>query len=1291
VSPEQWHRVAEIFAEAKTCPPADRQQWLQEACAGNEPILREVERLLRAEECAGDFLEQPLFSQSDATKTSPGGHNRPILQNFGAYHILGVLGEGGMAIVYLAEQRGPIQRRVALKIIKQLYDNTSFVARFESERQALALMNHPNIAQVFEAGTTDDGQLFLTMEYVPGIPLTDYADRNLLGFRERLLLFQEVCHAVQHAHQKGIIHRDLKPSNVLVTVQDGKPVPKVIDFGIAKALNQKLTERTIFTEIGMLVGTPEYMSPEQADADDLNVDTRTDVYSLGVLLYELLVGALPFDRQMLRKAGYAEILRVIREVDPPVPSMRLSTLGDSATEIARHRRTDIRTLAHLLKGDLEWITMKALDKVRGRRYASASEFAADIARHLANEPVSAGPPSLAYRGRKFVSRHRGSVMAATAVALAFCIGAVVSFSQYLSATREKSAAELASYTANLRAAELLLRGGQAGDARARLANTTPGLRGWEWRHLMSRTDQSIASIYSGIFFGSYYHVVSPQLRFSGDGAQIITYGGTFVRSWDTATKLLVNDQSGTERVLAVGPYGKTMLTGPQIDRDVDLPPEGFELHFYDAATRKLLARLRGMNQNPGAAAISDDGALVAAAADSLDKYYEPFPSPILVWDTRTGKLNARLEGHNDAVPILRFSPDRKLLLSGSSKFDRTVRLWDLPSGRSLYVLPHDGSIYALAFTRDGRRFVTGCDNRVRIWETATGRLIRTWDSGTGWVDAVAFSPDDSLLATSSAETVRLWDAGTGALRAGFSGGGAAALAFHPRKASLFGWDTRVVKEFDFERRYTLDEAREAVRAVAASSDGRYIAAASADHTVRIYDSSAGRLVRSLTGHTGEVAAVAFSPDSLALASGSSDRTVRLWSVADGRLIRTMTGHTDRVNTLSFYPDGRQIASGSLDETVRVWNVATAAQVASMSARANPYMPARANPCAIAVHPDGKTIAVLDEWEKAVSIWNAETYRQAGTLDTGSINFGAPCSGIAFSVDGELLAGPTNDATGIAIWDYRNRRLMKTLAVFPKSDLVRSVAFSPDKSLVAVGGYVTGALSIWDVDRGISLADLSGHTLRVESLAWAPGGSALISGSTDRTVRVWDSRSSHDYEAELLVERVSEGLLLADEIVEQLKGQPGVSADLLRRAIDFAVRRGDALSGLVQNAAWRTGRLDDRSPEEYRRAHRRATAAVKAEPWYPYSHVTLGLLECRLGNYTQAIALARRGMDMGKNCSPDAHGVCALAFCGLKDFVKAQTEVTAGREAAERLRPGEKMLLLEQAEAQILRRAGAPRR
>ncbi len=361
----------------------------------------------------------------------------------GRYKLKQQIGEGGFGAVYLAVQEAPVRREVALKIIKLGMDTEQVIARFEAERQALALMEHPNIAKVLDAGATDTGRPYFVMELVRGVPITEYCDQQEMPFRERLDLFMQVCGAVQHAHQKGIIHRDIKPSNVLVTQVDDKPSPKVIDFGIAKATQQRLTEQTMFTEFGQFIGTPAYMSPEQADASGVDIDTRSDIYSLGVLLYELLTGAPPFDIKTLRKAGLGEIQRIIREVEPPRPSTRLSGLGAELETVARQRSIEPKKLGTFLRGDLDWIILKALEKDRVRRYESASGLAADIQRYLVDEPVEAGPPSKVYRFRKFVRRHRGGVIAGAVVAGTLVLGVIGTSVGMVRALQEKRRADAA--------------------------------------------------------------------------------------------------------------------------------------------------------------------------------------------------------------------------------------------------------------------------------------------------------------------------------------------------------------------------------------------------------------------------------------------------------------------------------------------------------------------------------------------------------------------------------------------------------------------------------------------------------------------------------------------------------------------------------------------------------------------------------------------------------------------------------------------------------------------------------
>ena len=446
----QHEQAKSIFLSAVEIAAAEeRQAFVEAQCAGDHVVRAEVEELLAHHQGLGPFLQNgPAGLTCDFGKPvlaspaeGPGAADGPGTV-LGPYKLLEQIGEGGMGMVFLAEQQQPVRRRVALKILKPGMDSRQVIARFEAKHQALALMDHPNIARVFDAGETASGRPHFVMELVKGVAITDFCDQNRLSTRQRLELFGDVCQAVQHAHHKGIIHRDIKPSNVMVTQHDAVPVVKVIDFGIAKALGQQLTDKTLVTGFAQMVGTPLYMSPEQAQLSGLDIDTRSDIYSLGVLLYELLTGTTPFDQARLRTAGYDEMRRIIREEEPARPSTRLSTLGPAAATVSERRRSDPKRLGQLLHGELDWIVMKSLEKDRNRRYETANELARDVVRYLKDEPVAACPPSTWYRFGKFARRHKVGLQIAAAAALVLLLGgAGVSWALRDQATRRTELSE----------------------------------------------------------------------------------------------------------------------------------------------------------------------------------------------------------------------------------------------------------------------------------------------------------------------------------------------------------------------------------------------------------------------------------------------------------------------------------------------------------------------------------------------------------------------------------------------------------------------------------------------------------------------------------------------------------------------------------------------------------------------------------------------------------------------------------------------------------------------------------
>ncbi len=645
--------------------------------------------------------------------TLTGGSDFTPPEQIGPYKILQPLGEGGMGIVYQAEQKAPIRRRVALKLIKVGMDSKEVIARFESERQALALMDHPHIAKVYDAGTTEQGRPYFVMELVQGIPITRYCDDQRLTPKERLDLFIPVCRAIHHAHQRGIIHRDVKPSNVLVTVQDGKAVPKVIDFGVAKAVHQRLTEKTLFTQQGLLIGTPEYMSPEQADLTGLDVDTTTDVYSLGVLLYELLTGALPFEAERLRQAGYVEMQRIIREEDPAKPSTKISSLGATATEVGEHRNATPAVLERWLRGDLDWVTLKALEKDRTRRYQAATELAADLERYLNYEPVVASPPDIRYRLRKFIRRNRLWVSAATMVVLVAVLGvvAVLIQAERTEQEREQRTAQLvdASVTTGMKLTE---EGGHL-NALPWLMQALDLEEGGEEREYVHRVRlASVLDDLPKLVQVGFHDGVVTWVEFSPDGNQVLSAS-----------------QDGTARLWDA-------KTGTQI----------LQLDHPDAVQ---LARF------------SKSGRIFATASED---------NAVRVWNSRSGKLIAGPIEHAGKVEHLEISPDERFVVSNGQ--DKQLLIYNLASKGSLRRRSFDTASRAMAMDPVSRFVAVSVGPAgIRAVELATGRdwfppIDRPYESDEpslrfNIVFSMAFSPDGQLLATGEYGLTRFWDTTTG--------------------------------------------------------------------------------------------------------------------------------------------------------------------------------------------------------------------------------------------------------------------------------------------------------------------------------------------------------------------------------------------------------------------------------------------------------------------------------------------------------------------------------------------------
>jgi serine/threonine protein kinase/WD40 repeat protein len=1215
-----------FLAALEQTNPAERQNYLQGACGDNAALLKRLRVLLSVHEQSQGPLDAPSPGLAIAATIDGPITERPGTI-IGSYKLMEQIGEGGMGLVFVAEQQQPVRRKVALKVIKPGMDTRQVIARFEAERQALALMDHPNIAKVLDAGETASGRPYFVMELVKGAPITEYCDHNQLAVRERLNLFLDVCQAVQHAHQKGIIHRDIKPSNVLVVSNDGAPLVKVIDFGVAKAIGQQLTDKTIYTQFTQLIGTPLYMSPEQAGQSGVDVDTRTDIYALGVLLYELLTGTTPFGMERLSKASYEELRRIIREEEPPKPSTRISTLGQAATTISAHRKSEPRRLSELVRGDLDWIVMKALDKDRNRRYETASAFAADVGRYLKDEPVHACPPSVAYRLRKFAKRNNRSLLVAAGIIFLLIAGIVGTTVGLVRAIVAEGAEQ-----------EL-----RTGERRTAAASFLAQARAHRWSRQVGQRFNSLDELAKAAR-------LQPSLELRNEVVACLALADLRpARSWaghPPGTTAVVFDAN-------LEHYARSNARG--------------EISVRRVSDDVELASLPGPGAHAYYLKYSPDGRYLAAL------YHRS--SDLRVWDLE----GRRLAFHTEIYGAMDFSPDSSRIALFSSPTGG-IRIYDLASGalEQRFDSPRGGHCFAfdptgrwLAVTRDADGHGPA-PAQVEIYDLGAGKLRHALPTGSG-PGAMAWAADSATLAVSNwdrndAPIVSVLDVQSGARLAELRGSDRliSTLAYN-RQGDLLaatGWD-QALRLWDPRTGRLLLSQDGAGGSLQFSRNHHFLTATTSGTHLEMWDVTSGseacRVLACPTFGRASGMIVCFSPDGRILASASSEGA-ELWDWRASRSIAQLgIGRTDGV---AFHPaDGRLLTWGR--GSVHAWPYAFDAESAQ-GWRLGPPAPLGAPGLngQVCLSPDGRKLARAYADLGRVIVSDLEAGNDRLVLEPHD-----KVTNVALSPDGRWAAtsafGGEAIGQGVRIWDLHAGKLVLELPL----DIVTNdtaVAFSPDNRWLVTGTdreYRLWQVDSWsserafrrdhggayapmaftrdgrmlaicatsrlvrliDVHTGLELVSLAASDeRRVFSLCFSPDDTQLAVGC-DGQIQIWDLRYVRrelsamglDWEATPYPPSSSSAPL-----------PPGQLRVLLGGLIDPATHQPIAvLARKADYEAWDLATNLDPRLRDVSRAVQQAKKAVQWEPGTSFYWNTLGVALYRAGQWRDAIAALKKSEEL----------------------------------------------------------------